>query len=125
MRHPLDPPAPHAAADFLGRLAAAALTDPAEAGAVLAAAAARARGVDRSGLAARLAHAFADSRAHWALRRRYACARIGDRLAPLLAAGASRAALLRAAAEAADGELFPGEAPAYAAALVARRLRRA
>lgn len=123
MRHPLDPPAAHAAAAFLGHLAAAGLAGPAEARAALAAAAARATGVDRSGLTARLAHAFADLQRHWARRRGDACARIRARLAPLIAAGAPRAALLRAAAEAADELLLPGEAPALAAALVAARLR--
>jgi hypothetical protein len=119
MRHPLDPPAAHAAAGFLGHLAAAGLADAAEARAALAAA----RGVDRRGLAARLARAFADAEAEWARRRGLAAARIRAQLTPLLAAGAGRAAILRAAAAEADGSLFPGEAPALAAALVAAQLR--
>ena len=125
MRHPLDPPAAHRAAAFLGWLSAAGLASADESRAALAAAAARAAGVDRRGLGARLAWAFADARADWVVRRRQAEARIEARLAPLIAAGAPRAALLAAAADAADESLLPGEAPAHAAALVAARLRRA
>jgi hypothetical protein len=125
MRHPLDPPAAHVAAEFLGHLAAAGLTDAAEVQAVLAGAVARATGVDRCGLATGLAHTFADSRTHWERRRHFAGARIRARLAPLIAAGAPRAAILGAAEAAADESLLPGEARGMATALVAERLRRA
>jgi len=124
MRHPLDPAPAHAAAAFLGHLAAAGLTDAAEAGRVLAAAAARAGRVDRRGLASRLAHAFAESRSHWMRRRHLATERIRARLAPLLDAGAARGTILGAAEAAADESLLPGEARALAAALAAVRLRR-
>ena len=124
MRHPLDPPAAHAAAAFLGHLAAAGLADSAEVQRVLRAAAARAGRVDRSGLAARLAHAFSDSRTHWARQRQLAADRIHARLAPVLQAGEARGAVMRAAEAAADESLLPGEVRALAASFVAERLRR-
>jgi hypothetical protein len=124
MRHPLDPPAAHGAAVLFGRLRAAGLLEEAEARVPLAEAVRRAAGVDRGGLAARLAHAFADARDDCARRRRAARGRIRARLKPLLEAGAAREAILAAAAEAADASLLPGEARALAAALVAERLRR-
>jgi len=124
MRHPLDPLAAHAAAAFLGHLAAAGLADSAEVQRVLRAAAARAGRVDRSGLAARLAHAFADSRTHWARRRQLAADRIRANLAPVLQAGEAQGAVMRAAEAAADESLLPGEVRALAASFVAERLRR-
>lgn len=124
MRHPLDSPAAHRAAAFLGWLGAAGLVDAAEARAALAAAVRRTRGVDPSGLAARLAHAFADSRGEAVRRRRAAQRRIRTRLAPLLDAGAGGAAILDAAAAAADDSLLPGEARALATAMVAAWLGR-
>ena len=123
MRHPLDPPAAHAAAAFLGHLAAAGLTNSAEARCVLAAAAARAPRVDRSGLATRLAHAFADARAACTRRRWRAVGQIRACLAPLLNEGAPRGAIVRAAEAAAGESLLPGEARALAAAFAAERLR--
>ena len=50
MRHPTDPPQPHRAAHFLGKLAAAGLIAPQEAEIALAAAAHEAQGADRAGL---------------------------------------------------------------------------
>jgi hypothetical protein len=91
---------------------------------VLRAVAARTGRVDRSGLAARLAHAFADSRTHWARQRQLAADRIHARLAPVLQAGEARGAVMRAAEAAADESLLPGEVRALAASLVAERLRR-
>jgi len=124
MRHRLDPPAAHATAALLGRLAAAGLTDWPDARALLAPAIAAAGAVDRSGLAARLAHAFADARADAARHRRFAGRRIRTALAPLLDAGAGRESILAAAEAAGDDSLLPGEAHALAVALVAERLQR-
>ena len=64
MRHPTDPPQPHRAAHFLGKLAAAGLIAPQEAEIALAAAAHEAQGADRAGLQARLLHTLHDHTGH-------------------------------------------------------------
>jgi hypothetical protein len=123
MRHARDPAAPHFAAVCFGRLQASCLLDAGEAESVLCAAAARAPGVDRSGLQARLMHVLSDSRDHWTARRDRAIARVRQAVAPLLAAWAPAAGVLRAAADAAGVDLEAGEAAAIAAGLAAAMLR--
>ena len=124
MRHARDPAAPHVAAAAFGRLLATGLLDAAEGNAVLRTAAAHAAGVDHSGLQARLMHALADSHFYHTARREQASTRVHAAVAPLLAAWAPAAAVLRAAVEAARDDLEPGEAAAIAAALATAVLRR-
>ena len=123
MRHARDPAAPHFAADAFGRLLAMGLLDDDEANAALREIAARAPGVDHSGLQARLMHALADSRGEWTLRRDRAIARVHRAVAPLLTTWAPARAVLRAAGAAAGDDLQPGEAAAIAAGLAAVKLR--
>ncbi len=119
-------PAPqlHAAA-VAGRLAAAGLVEgPPLLAAIRRAAFRAAPGLDRRGLAMRLAHRFADSHHAALLARAAARRRIAFALAPLLEARAPGPALLEAAHAAdPDGALTPRERRDEAEAAILRHLR--
>ena len=124
-RHRLDPTAQHRAAALAGMLAARGLVDgPKLLDAIGRMARAAAPGCDRSGLAMRLAHGFADAHAATVLARDVAGRRLAAALWPLLERRAPAAALL-AAAEAADpeGVLSDSERRAQVEAAIRRILR--
>ena len=124
-RHRLDPAAQHRAAGLAGMLAARGLVDgPKLLDAIGRMARAAAPGCDRSGLAMRLAHGFADAHAATVLARDIARQRLGAALWPLLERRAPAAALL-AAAEAGDpdGVLSDAERHDVVEAAIRRKLR--
>lgn len=125
MSHPRDPEAQHRAAAIAGRLAAAGLVEgPPLLAAIRRAAFRAAPGVDRRGLAMRLAHRFADAHHAARLARAAARRRIAFALAPLLAARLPGPALLQAADEAdPEAALTPHERRNEAEAAIRRHLR--
>ena len=123
---PLDPPDQHRAAGLAGAMAARGQAEgPPLLAAIRRAAFAAAPGLDRRGLAMRLAHSYADSFRATRLAHDAAERRVGAALRPLLAARAPAAAL-RAAAAAADrdGALDPAAREALVAAAIGAELAR-
>lgn len=115
MIHPTDPPALHAAARALGRLAARGLLDGAEIAAAFAA--------HPSPQRTRALHSAADAAEAHALRRAEAIRRLQAALAPALRAWRPAAVLLAIADAHAGPALTRREARAAAAAAAARMLR--
>ena len=120
-----DPPGPRRAAVMAGAMVARGEADgPALLAAIRRAAFAAAPGLDRRGLAMRLAHAYGDSLRATRLARAVAERQVAAALRPLLDARAPGPALLAAAAAAdADGVLREDERAALVEAAIRARLR--